>query len=181
MAILCVTVTLWYFDYFKKRKKIMEKDYKLKLKSSKVKLNLVARAATGNHSSWVKKTENISQEQMKMVLKVKKTISEAEPLQCLLCSNCGKEKLEHTREASNVLGSSLPHWSSPWAVHHDQMNTQIQAEEVHLPRLVSGLTLRDRVRSLVIQERLRVELVLNAERSHWVGSGISRTCPLDAS
>lgn len=35
----------------KKRKKIMEKDYKLKLKSSKVKLNLVARAATGNHSS----------------------------------------------------------------------------------------------------------------------------------
>lgn len=52
----------------------MEKDYKVKLKSSKVKLNLVARAATGNHSSWVKKTENISQEQMKMVLKVKKTL-----------------------------------------------------------------------------------------------------------
>lgn len=81
-----------------------------------------------------------------------RNISEAEPLQCLLCSNRGKEKLEHTREASNVLGSSLPQWSSRWAVNHGQMNTQIQAEEVHFPRPVSGLIVSDRVRSLVIQE-----------------------------
>lgn len=44
-----------------------------------------------------------------------------------------------------------------WAVHSHsehlgQMNTQIQAEEVHFPRPVSGLIVRDRVRSLVIQE-----------------------------
>ena len=61
------------------------------------------------------------------------------------------------------------------------MRSRIQAAEMSFLRRVAGLSLRDRVRSSVIRERLRVEpLLLHIERSQlrwfiWLG------CPPDAS
>ena len=55
-----------------------------------------------------------------------------------------------------------------WALGSDQkMRSWIQAAEMSCLRRVTGLSLRDRGRSLDIQERVRVELqLLHVERSH---------------
>ena len=71
----------------------------------------------------------------------------------------------------SIFVPTLTYGHELWVVT-ERMRSRIQAAEMSFLRRVAGLSLRDRVRSSVILERLRVEpLLLHIERSQlrWFG------------